>query len=286
LGKPAARVGDAHKCPMADPVTGAPHGKGVIVGPGNGTVLIGGKAAAVAGDACTCTGAPNVITGGSAGVFIGGKPAARKGDGCAHGGKVTGGLGSVLIGERIIRKSSKRVKSLTIRKEWVEPPQEEKEKLLDVAIQECTALLERKLNLIQCKDPKTMDDFKEWFGYMDEERLQIVQHRIERALVLSKMLTVNNFDSIPNEFARTKYIAIVNCWDEFHTIYLGDPFWKSTDSDGQTKADTLVHELSHFWDIGHTFDFQYDVKPCKWLSENNTTQAFYNAESFMYFIKA
>lgn len=286
MGKPAARVGDAHECPMPDPVTGKPHGNGVIVGPGNGTVLIGGQPAAVSGDACTCIGAPNTITGGSTGVFIGGKPAARMDDGCLHGGVVTGGLESVLIGERVIRKVSKKAKSLTIRKEWEEPSLKEKEKLIEVAIRECTALLERKLKLLQCKDTKTMEDFKIWFGYVDEERLQIVQHRIESALVLSKLLTVNNFESISNEFARTNYFAIVNLRDEFHTIYLGDHFWKSTDNGGQTKADTLVHELSHFWDIGHTLDFQYEVKPCKWLSENDSTQAFYNADSFMYFIKA
>jgi hypothetical protein len=55
--------------------------------------------AAVLGDMCVCTGPPDSIILGSSGVFIGGKPAARLGDSCAHGGTVTVGCPTVLIGE-------------------------------------------------------------------------------------------------------------------------------------------------------------------------------------------
>jgi uncharacterized Zn-binding protein involved in type VI secretion len=273
LGKPAARIGDMHKCPDINPDTRIPHVGGVIDGPGCGTVLIGGLPAAVTGDSCTCVGAVDKVTGGSTGVFIGGKPAARMGDSCAHGGEILGGCRSVLIGESKIAK----IKG---------PFDEEKERIINKSILECTALLERKLKLMQSRDSKTIEDFKIWFGCMDDERMQIVMHRIERSLIISKVLTVNNFDVIPNEFARLKYFAIANLEDEFHTIYLGDPFWELKDGGSQTMADVLLHELSHFWDVGHTFDFDYGVDQCLFLSENYSTRAFYNADSFMYFIKA
>ncbi|WP_409013393.1 PAAR domain-containing protein [Dyadobacter sp. CY351] len=97
MGKPAARIGDMHVCPM---VTGlVPHVGGPVVGPGVPTVLIGGMPAAVSGDMCVCTGPPDTIVLGSTGVFIGGKPAARMGDMCAHGGAIVVGLPTVLIGE-------------------------------------------------------------------------------------------------------------------------------------------------------------------------------------------
>jgi hypothetical protein len=51
------------------------------------------------GDMCTCVGPPDTIVLGSAGVLIGGKPAARMGDQCAHGGAITIGCMTVLIGE-------------------------------------------------------------------------------------------------------------------------------------------------------------------------------------------
>lgn len=100
MGKPAARIGDMHVCPMVTPGTPPiPHVGGPVTGPGAPTVLIGGMPAAVMGDMCVCTGPPDTIVLGSVGVLIGGKPAARMGDQCAHGGAITVGCPTVLIGE-------------------------------------------------------------------------------------------------------------------------------------------------------------------------------------------
>jgi uncharacterized Zn-binding protein involved in type VI secretion len=62
------------------------------------TVLIGSLPAAVMGDMCVCVGPPDSILKGSATVMIGGKPAARMGDSTAHGGTITLGCPTVLIG--------------------------------------------------------------------------------------------------------------------------------------------------------------------------------------------
>lgn len=90
MGEPAARKGDAHFCPA--------HAGGEII-EGHATVLIGGQAAARLLDTAACGGGPvDAIAEGSSTVFIGGMPAARMGAATAHGGRVTGGLSSVLIG--------------------------------------------------------------------------------------------------------------------------------------------------------------------------------------------
>ena len=100
MGKPAARVGDMHMCPMVTPgVPPIPHVGGPILPPGMPTVLIGGMPAATMGNMCVCTGPPDSIVLGSIGVLIGGKPAARMGDMCAHGGTIIVGFPTVLIGE-------------------------------------------------------------------------------------------------------------------------------------------------------------------------------------------
>ena len=100
MGKPAARIGDMHMCPMVTPgLPPIPHVGGQITGPGCPTVLIGGMPAAVMGDMCVCVGPPDTIVLGSTGVMMGGKPAARMGDQCAHGGAITLGCPTVLIGE-------------------------------------------------------------------------------------------------------------------------------------------------------------------------------------------
>jgi uncharacterized Zn-binding protein involved in type VI secretion len=100
MGKPAARLTDMHMCPMVTPgLPPIPHVGGPITGPGTPTVLIGGMPAAVMGDMCVCVGPPDTIIMGSTGVMIGGKPAARMGDPTVHGGMITLGCPTVLIGE-------------------------------------------------------------------------------------------------------------------------------------------------------------------------------------------
>ncbi|WMJ72682.1 PAAR domain-containing protein [Cytophagaceae bacterium ABcell3] len=95
MGMPAARINDMHVCPMVD---ASAHVGGPIMPPGEVTVLIGGMPAARVGDMAVCTGPPDSIVAGSATVFIGGMPAARMGDTTAHGGTITIGEPTVLIG--------------------------------------------------------------------------------------------------------------------------------------------------------------------------------------------
>jgi len=80
-------------------VTGiVPHVGGPILPPGCPTVLIGGLPAARATDMCTCVGPPDVILMGSPTVLIGNLMAARMGDPTAHGGLITLGCPTVMIG--------------------------------------------------------------------------------------------------------------------------------------------------------------------------------------------
>jgi len=93
----AARVTDNHTCPLTNP-NASPHTGGPVMPPGIPTVLIGGKPAATVGSMCVCAGPPDSIIKGSASVFINNKPAARQGDKTAHGGSITAGCTSVIIG--------------------------------------------------------------------------------------------------------------------------------------------------------------------------------------------
>jgi uncharacterized Zn-binding protein involved in type VI secretion len=97
---PAARVGDMHVCPMVTPGTPpVPHVGGPILPPGCPMVLIGGMPAARVTDMCVCVGPPDVIAKGSPTVLIGNLMAARMGDLTAHGGTITVGFPTVMIGE-------------------------------------------------------------------------------------------------------------------------------------------------------------------------------------------
>ena len=92
---PAARVTDMHLCPAADP---KPHVGGPVLPFGEPTVLIGWMPAARVGDKAVCVGPPDTISQGEPSVKIGNKDAARLGDSTQHGGKITMGCLSVIIG--------------------------------------------------------------------------------------------------------------------------------------------------------------------------------------------
>ncbi len=51
-------------------------------------------------------------------------------------------------------------------------------------------------------------------------------------------------------------------------------------------GDFLAHELSHFIDVGSTFDFEYEKPRCLSLVNSKPIKALYNAMNFEYFIKA
>ncbi len=93
---PAARISDMHTCPLVNPGP-VPHVGGPI-SVGMPTVLIGNMPAARVGDMAICTGPPDSIAMGSPTVLIGNMMAARQGDPTVHGGVITIGFPTVLIG--------------------------------------------------------------------------------------------------------------------------------------------------------------------------------------------
>jgi uncharacterized Zn-binding protein involved in type VI secretion len=100
MGQPAARVGDMHVCPMVTPgVPPIPHVGGPILPTCSINVLTGGAPQARVSDKATCVGPPDVIVKGSLGVLVNKLPAARLGDLFVHGGTITVGDPTVLIGD-------------------------------------------------------------------------------------------------------------------------------------------------------------------------------------------
>ncbi|MCL2723280.1 MAG: PAAR domain-containing protein [Polyangiaceae bacterium] len=85
-----------HTCPQSSgPI---PHVGGPILPPNAPTVQIGGRPAARMEDHAFCVGPQDTLAKGAFPVPICGNPAARMTDTTAHGGVITGGHGTVLIG--------------------------------------------------------------------------------------------------------------------------------------------------------------------------------------------
>ncbi|MEZ4312884.1 MAG: PAAR domain-containing protein [Polyangiaceae bacterium] len=87
---PAARVADLHACPA--------HGGGPVLPACEPTVIIGYSPAARVGDKAACAGPVDAIAVGEPSVIIGDKDAARQFDATVHGGKITTGCFTVIIG--------------------------------------------------------------------------------------------------------------------------------------------------------------------------------------------
>jgi uncharacterized Zn-binding protein involved in type VI secretion len=89
--QPVAIIPGNHVCPI--------HIGGVIAPLGVPKILVKGMPIALVGDICICPSPiPNMIIAGSTKVFVGGRPVARVGDPTAHGGTLTVGIPTVLIG--------------------------------------------------------------------------------------------------------------------------------------------------------------------------------------------
>ena len=95
---PAARISDMHMCPMVNPGTPPIPHVGLPIAQGFPQVMIGFMPAARMGDMAPCIGPPDTIAMGSATVMIGNQQAARMGDPTMHGGMVTMGCPTVMIG--------------------------------------------------------------------------------------------------------------------------------------------------------------------------------------------
>ena len=274
-----------HACPAMTPgMPPVPHVGGPITGTGCQSVLIAGMPAATIGDACICTGGPpDSIISGAGTVVIGGKPAVRMGDGSAHGGKITTGCLTVLIGGEAVQMLHGRLVKVYEEEVFEWPPDGERTKIINQVIADCIGLLKRKLNLLKKNDGNTIEEFKKWFGKDDEKFREVIMTRIQKEIKLFKNLTPEDFEPMRGEEERKKWTAYVIDVDDVHTIYLGDKFWKAHSTGKDSKTGVLIHEISHFSDIGKTVDDTYGEK-CLKLSEDLPEAALYNADSFEYFI--
>lgn len=68
-----------------------------------------------------------------------------------------------------------------------------------------------------------------------------------------------------------------------YVVYLCNAFWSAPNGGTDSKAGTIVHELSHFNVVAATDDWAYGQTACKNLARNNPKKAVDNADSHEYF---
>lgn len=119
--------------------------------------------------------------------------------------------------------------------------------------------------------------YKTWFGSYTSSRWNTVQ---------------SHFNSIKNTIATKTITFNCACSDNYYAyvypnspyeIWLCNAFWSAPSTGTDSKAGTLVHELSHFNVVAGTDDWAYGQSACKSLATSNPGKATDNADSHEYF---
>ncbi len=109
----------------------------------------------------------------------------------------------------------------------------------------------------------------------------------------SRYSTVRSHFSAIDSAIRTKTIAFYcDCTSSAYAyVYSNDPykihlcnaFWSAPQTGTDSKAGTIIHELSHFNVVAKTSDYAYGQSACKSLAISNPSRAVNNADSHEYF---
>jgi peptidyl-Lys metalloendopeptidase len=107
--------------------------------------------------------------------------------------------------------------------------------------------------------------------------------RIDRELSLNKAFHLTQFvDASPSN---PSTFAFVYPNDTKHLVHLDQAFQSAPATGQDSKAGTLVHDMSHFTAIGATKDYVYGVAGARALAQTKPGRALRNADNFEYYVE-
>lgn len=280
LGDKAQCPADAHGCPSCAHPT---------IGPavaGSPTVFVNGKPLLRLNDPgvhSSCCG-PNMwkVAQGSSTVSANGLPVARLGDAtkhCGGMGKLVEGSGDVFVGGSPTSAVSKLLSLLQQVADGIAAVVKKVAAALDPK-KAAEELLDKGLCALERWNDDDKAHFKKYFGTDSEEARQEIIDRTKKAKAVLKGAKLKQSDGDCDEA-----YACVYADDKNHTIYLGEAYESAPLKGENSKAGTLIHEVSHFDDVGGTEDHAYGVDDAKTLAEKNSTKALNNADNYEYYFE-
>jgi peptidyl-Lys metalloendopeptidase len=102
----------------------------------------------------------------------------------------------------------------------------------------------------------------------------------------------SHFTNIKNALANAAIVVDCSCNDSYYAyvypaspykIYVCNAFWSAPTTGTDSKAGTLVHEMSHFNVVAATDDHAYGQTAAKNLASSSPTRALDNADNHEYF---
>ncbi|HEV8632266.1 MAG TPA: M35 family metallo-endopeptidase [Thermoanaerobaculia bacterium] len=119
-----------------------------------------------------------------------------------------------------------------------------------------------------------------WFGVFTSSRLSSVQSHFTKIRSAMANAAVT-FDCTCSDSA----YAYVYSYDPY-TIHLCRAFWSAPALGTDSKAGTLVHEMSHFRVVAGTDDWAYGQNACKNLAKSSPLKAIDNADTHEYYAES
>jgi peptidyl-Lys metalloendopeptidase len=119
--------------------------------------------------------------------------------------------------------------------------------------------------------------YRTWFGTATSSRFNSVK---------------GNYDRIEYALSNTRLTFNCSCTQNYYAyvyptqpyrIYLCNAFWSAPNTGTDSKAGTIIHELSHFDVLGNTDDIVYGQTGARNLATSSPSQAIKNADNHEYF---
>jgi peptidyl-Lys metalloendopeptidase len=133
-------------------------------------------------------------------------------------------------------------------------------------------------NYLNTTTPSNTARYKTWFGAYTSTNWSTAK---------------SHYNSIKNAFTGAAVVVDCTCTDsgtyayvyptQPYKIYVCGAYWSAPMTGTDSKAGTLVHEMSHFNVVASTDDWAYGQTACKSLATSNPTKALDNADTHEYF---
>ncbi|CAE6448892.1 unnamed protein product [Rhizoctonia solani] len=126
-------------------------------------------------------------------------------------------------------------------------------------------------------NPSGSTRYTRWFGTFATTRYNAVLNSFSRLRTYPNGWTYNcNTCSDPDTYA---YVYP----SRYGTVYLCGYFWSAPATGAGSRADTIIHEGTHFTQVLGTDDYVYGQSGCLSLAKSNPTNAVYNADNHAFF---
>lgn len=138
------------------------------------------------------------------------------------------------------------------------------------------AMIDKGLRSLDRWNAEDRKHFREWFGTDSEEARQKMR---ERLLKMREKLLKAEIErgSLPGMYGH------VYPWS--NKINVDERFWGSPRTGEDSRAGTIIHETSHFWDTADTDDHVYGWDKCRQLAAKDPAKAQKNADNYEYWLE-